>query len=191
MLVADRDRTEARSTASAAAVAAAVSAGFAVAIFVGAQVRIPLPWTPVPITLQTLVVYLGAAWLGAGRGVSGPLIYAAAAGVGLPVLSGWRGGFAALAGPTGGYVVGWLLAAYLLGRALGGRPASTRRVVSLMAVASVLVYTCGLLHLTLLLRVPFSEALWMGLWPFLPGDAVKIALAAAAYRRWPNPLSTL
>lgn len=190
MLATDEQGIRVRSPAAAAVVSTAAAAAFAAFIFVAGQVRIPLPWTPVPITLQTLVVFLGAAWLGSARGVGGPLLFAAAAAVGLPVLSGFRGGFVALTGPTGGYVFGWLLAAYLLGRCLGGRPTSTVRLVALMVAASSLVFGCGLLHLTLLLRVPLDQALWMGLWPFLPGDTLKLVLGVAIYRRWPGLLST-
>lgn len=186
MLATERHSISERSIAAAAFASAAAVVGFATAIFIAGQIRIPLPFTPVPITLQTLVVYLGAAWLGAGRGVGGPLLFAAAAAAGLPVRSGFQAG---LTGATAGYIVGWLLAAYLLGRLLGGKRASTRKIVLLMVGASGLVYTCGLLHFTLLLQVPLTDALWMGFLPFLPGDTVKIAVATAAYRRWPNLLS--
>jgi biotin transport system substrate-specific component len=157
---------------------------------VAAQIRIPLPWTPVPITLQTMIVYLGAAWLGSSRAVSGILIYAGLAAVGLPVLSGWQGGLAAFTGPTGGYVVGMILAAFLLGRYLGGRPASLARTATLMAAAAALIFTCGLLHFVLFMRVPIEQALWMALWPFLPGEALKLTLAAAVYRSRPNPMAS-
>lgn len=180
---------EERSAAAALAANVALTVGFAATIFMAGQVRIPLPFTPVPITLQTFVVYLGAAWLGTARGVGGPLLFAAAAAAGLPVLSGFRGGWAAITGATGGYVVGWFLAAFLLGRLLGGRPASARRIFGLMLAASALVYTCGLLHLTLLLDQPLEQALVMGFLPFVPGDLVKIAAATAAYRRWPGLLA--
>ena len=183
MLATERDSIDARSPASAALVNVSTVVVFAGAIFLAGQVRIPLPFTPVPITLQTFVVYLGAAWLGAGRGVAGPLLFVTAAAAGLPVLSGFRAG---MTGATAGYILGWLLAAYLLGTMLGGKRVATVRTVLLMMGASLLVYTCGLLHLTLLLNVPFGQALWIGFLPFLPGDAIKIGLAASAYQRWPG-----
>jgi biotin transport system substrate-specific component len=157
---------------------------------VAAQVRLPLPWTPIPITLQTMVVYLGASWLGSTRSVSGILAYAGLAALGLPVLSGWQGGFAAFTGPTGGYVVGMILASFLLGRYLGGRPASLARASAFMAAAAALIFVCGLLHFVLFMRVAIDQALWMALLPFLPGEAIKLTLAAAVYRSRPNPMAS-
>lgn len=188
MFVTERDSLAERSLASAAFVNAVVVVAFAAVIFVAGQIRIPLPFTPVPITLQTFAVYLGAAWLGAGRGVSGPLLFAVAAAAGLPVRSGFQAG---LTGATAGYILGWMLAAFVIGKVLAGRDVSAGRAAATMVVGSALVYTCGLLHLTLLLDVPLSQALVMGFLPFLPGDALKIAAATAAYRSRPNLFSSL
>ncbi len=187
MLATPQDTIAERSRASAALVNVAVVVAFATAIFIAGQIRIPLPFTPVPITLQTFAVYLGAAWLGAGRGVAGPLLFAVVAAAGMPVRSGFESG---LTGATAGYILGWMLAAFLIGRVLGGKDLSTPRIVATMVAGSALVYTCGVLHLTLLLEVPFQQALVMGFLPFLPGDAVKIAAATAAYKSRPQLLST-
>ena len=188
MLATERQPIAARSPVTAALTNTAVVLAFATTIFIAGQIRIPLPFTPVPITLQTFAVYLGAAWLGAGRGVAGPLVFAAVAAAGLPVRSGFQAG---LTGPTAGYILGWMLAAFLIGRLLGGKEASTARVVATMVGGSALVYTCGLLHFTLLLEVPFQQALWMGFLPFLPGDALKIAAATVAYKSRPKLLAAL
>ena len=187
MLATDRQLISERSQASIAVANTATILVFAMTIFIAGQIRIPLPFTPVPITLQTFAVYLGAAWLGAGRGVAGPLVFAIAAGAGLPVLSGFEAG---LTGATAGYILGWMLAAFLIGRLLGGQDASTPRIMATMLGGSALVYICGLLHFTLLLGVPIQQALWMGFLPFLPGDALKIVAATAVYKSRPNLLST-
>ena len=187
MLVAERPPIAERSVAAAAVSNAAIVVAFATAIFIAGQIYIPLPFTPVPITLQTFTVYLGAAWLGAGRGVGGPLLFTVAAAAGLPVRSGFAAG---LTGATAGYVLGWMLAAFLIGRVLGGKQLSAGRTAAVMAAGSALVYTCGLLHLTLLLDISLQQALWMGVLPFLPGDALKIAAATALYRSRPNLLSS-
>jgi len=186
MIATERQPIAQRSLASTVATNTAVVVAFAATIFIAGQIRIPLPFTPVPITLQTFAVYLGAAWLGSARGVAGSLLFATAAAVGLPVLSGFQAG---LTGATAGYILGWMLAAYLIGRLLAGKDVSAGRAALTMAAGSALVYTCGLLHLTLLLDVPLSQALVMGFLPFLPGDALKIAAATAAYRSRPNLLS--
>ena len=85
MLATERQSIIERSQATRAAVSVAVVLAFATTIFIAGQIRIPLWFTPVPITLQTFVVYLGAAWLGPARGVSGPLVFALAAAAGLPL----------------------------------------------------------------------------------------------------------
>ena len=187
MLATERQPIDERSFVSAALANTAIVLAFATTIFIAGQIRIPLPFTPVPITLQTFAVYLGAAWLGAGRGVAGPLVFALVAAAGLPVRSGFQAG---LTGATAGYILGWMLAAFLIGRVLGGKDVSTLRAVGTMIGGSALVYTCGMLHLTLLLEVPLQQALWMGFLPFLPGDALKIAAATAAYKSRPNLFST-
>ncbi len=167
----------------------ALSVAFAAALALAAQIRIPLPFTPVPITLQTLVLYVGAAWLGSRLTLSGLTLYVGLAMLGVPVLSGWRGGPAAFAGATGGYILGWFVAAVVLSRLLDGRKQSWGRTVGSMAAASAIVLFCGTLHLALLLDLTPSQAFLLGAAPFVPGDALKILLASAAVRRWSNPLS--
>jgi biotin transport system substrate-specific component len=160
---------------------------FAATMTLAAQVRIPLPFTPVPITLQTLVLYVGASWLGARVAVTGLALYVGLALAGLPVLSGWRGGLASFTGATGGYILGWLLAILLLGLVLGGRGSGWGSTAAGMAGASALILTCGSLHLALLLGLGPVEAFLMGVAPFVPGDVVKIFTASAVVSRRPNP----
>ena len=174
--------------ASRAIARALLAAGaFAAMLTLAAQVRIPLPFTPVPITLQTFALYIGGAWLGGRIAVTGLALYVGAALVGIPVLSGWRGGMAAFSGATGGYIVGWLLALLLLGMLFNGQRPRWAASVGAMLGASSLILFCGALHLALLLDLGPAEAFLMGVAPFLPGDAVKIFSASAAVRRWPNP----
>ena len=167
----------------------AQAVAFAAMLVVAAQIRIPLPFTPVPITLQTLALYVGVAWLGRRVAVPGLALYVGLAVVGLPVLSGWRGGLVAFTGATGGYVLGWFVAAIVLSSLLDGRTQSWRRTAGSMAIASAIILTCGALHLGLLFGLSPAQALLMGVAPFIPGDSLKILLASAAVRRWPNPLS--
>lgn len=180
---------EARSDAVSPARVLVASLGFAAALAVAAQLRVPLPFTPVPITLQTFVLYVGAAWLGPRIAGSGLVLYVGGALVGLPLLSGFRGGLAAFTGATGGYLVGWFLAALLLGRVLDGRRRGWTTTVVAMVGASAVVLFCGALHLALLLELSPLQAFLMGVAPFLPGDALKTITAAALVRRWPDPVS--
>ena len=189
MLAVERQPVAGRSVASVAVANAAVVVAFATAIFISGQIYIPLPFTPVPITLQTFMLYIGAAWLGARVAQPGLALYVGVALVGAPVMSGFRGGVAAFAGATGGYILGWFVAVLVVGRLLDGGQKSTARTALAMAAGSAIILTCGALHLALLLDLSPQQAFLMGVAPFLPGDVLKIFTASAIVRRWPNPFS--
>ena len=151
---------------SKAAVAAIGVTFFIVATMLGAYVRIPVPGTPVPITLQTFFALLAGAVLGKRLGFISMLGYVAIGGA-------W------LAGPTGGYIVGFAAAAYLVGALI------ERHVPALVAfiAGSVAVYTCGVSWLVLAYKLPLAGAFSVGILPFIPGDLVKIAVAALVFSR--------
>jgi biotin transport system substrate-specific component len=155
--------------------------GGSVAVALSAQVAIG--W-PVPITAQTLVVLLVGALLGSRRGALCLLTYVAEGLVGLPVFANGKAGPAALAGPTGGYLIGFVVAAYLVG-ALAERGWDRRAgtTVLAMVVGNLAIYAGGLAWLAVLVQLlgrPLAESgvLAVGLYPFLVGDLIKIALAA-------------
>jgi biotin transport system substrate-specific component len=138
---------------------------------------------PVPITGQTFAVLMMAALLGSRRGVLCILAYLAEGLAGLPVFAQGQGGLAYLVGPTGGYLLGFIFAAWVVG-ALSER-AWDRRVpttVAAMILGNLAIYACGLLWLSCLVHLfakPLSGGiLAVGLYPFLLGDLLKIALAA-------------
>ncbi len=137
---------------------------------------------PVPITGQTFGVLLVGALLGSRRGVLCVLIYLAEGLVGLPVFSQGRAGPAMFFGPTGGFLVGFLSAAYIVG-ALAERGWDRRAVTTVLAMilGSVAMYACGLAWLScldnLLGRPLGAGVLAVGLYPFLMGDLLKIVLA--------------
>ncbi len=143
---------------------------------ISAQVVIPLPM--VPLTGQTFAVLLLGALLGSRLGACTVLAYLAEGAAGLPVFSEARGGAAMLAGPTGGYLVGFLFAAALVGflaeRGWDRRVLST---VAAMLLGNVVLYGTGLAWLTCLAGM--RTALAIGLYPFLLGEVVKVGLAAA------------
>ncbi len=143
-----------------------------------AQVAIPLPFSPVPVTGQTLAVLLIGASLGARRAALATATYLLEGLVGLPVFAGGTSGVARLVGPTGGYLVGFVAAAAFVGWA--AQRGWTRRLaptVAAMLVGEVFIYACGLAWLSrFALPVGLIEA---GLLPFIPGDLYKIALAAS------------
>lgn len=170
----------------------ALSLGFAALTGVAAQVRIVLPFTPVPITLQTFAVLLAGIALGARWGGASQALYAGFGAAGVP----WFAGTSAGLGPTGGYIVGFVFAAALVGY-LVDRHVQARRFPSLLAIFLVanfvVIYGFGLPWLygwlTLVNGSPLTvmELLTMGLFPFVAGDLVKL-LGAAAVGKAMTPL---
>lgn len=133
---------------------------------------------PVPITGQTFAVLMIGALYGARRGSISVLIYIMLGVAGLPVFSHGRGGFAMLLGPTGGYLFGFIIAAYITG--LLAEKGWDRRIattVLAMALGNIAIYVCGLGWLYYLMRTS-KTVLTLGLYPFIVGDLLKIALAA-------------
>lgn len=163
---------------------------------VSAQIVLPVPGTPVPITGQTLAVLLTAAALGPARGALGQLLYVIAAFVGLPVLAQGSGGSTAVFGATGGYLLGFIVAAAVVGRlAQGGWSRTPVRVFASYALGSVVIYTFGATVLGFVTNHDLAWAFQKGVLPFLVGDGLKALLAAgllplawAAVRRISRPM---
>ena len=143
-----------------------------------AQVEIPLPFTPVPITGQTFGVLLIGAALGSKRGAASLTLYLTEGALGLPFFAGGASGFGILTGATAGYLVGFILAAYVIGLlAERGLERNVRTSIVPFLVGTVVIYTCGVTWLAVVLG-SFGKALTAGLLPFLIGDAIKLAAAA-------------
>lgn len=142
-----------------------------------AQIRIPLPFTPVPITGQTLAVLLIGTVLGARRGAAATVLYLLEGSAGLPFFSGGAAGFAHLMGPTGGYLVSFPVAAFLVGW-MAERRMDRKFITSLPAFIAghALIFAAGVTWLSF--YVGRDQALVAGLLPFIPGAVVKTALLA-------------
>ena len=150
------------------------------ALFVAAlaQVKIALPFTPVPLTGQTFAVLLVGATLGSKRGAASMALYIALGALGLPVFAGGASGMAYLSGATLGYLVGFVMAAYVIGLlAERGLERSVRTSLIPFLIGTIIIYTCGVAWLTILLG-SLSKAVAAGLLPFLIGDAIKLIAAA-------------
>lgn len=157
-----------------------VSAAFVLALLMAlaAQVRIVLPFTPVPFTGQVLVVLLGALVLGR-YGALGQGMYLVMGGA-LGWFSGMAG-FAALLGPTGGYLLGFVLASIILGEMVERRNEwSMGRVLAAMSLGVLVIYSLGALQLALLMGLDLMEAIVLGVLPFIIVDALKVLMAAGA-----------
>jgi biotin transport system substrate-specific component len=165
-----------------------VAAGLACIVGLLAQVRFPIPWSPVPITGQTCAVLLAGVLLGGWWGGASLAIYAGLGAVGVPWFSGWASGL----GATGGYIVGFILAALFLGHFTDKyiRARSFLSMLVLMLFANfILIYVPGLIWLGIWLNrvvgtpaASFAALLGMGLLPFIAGDITKAVLAAAIAR---------
>lgn len=146
--------------------------------FVGltAQVFVPLPFSPVPLSLQTFSVLLVGAVLGSRRGVASMALYLLAGVAGVPWFAQHQSGWAFA---SFGYVVGFVVAAYLVGRlAERGADRTVLRSVGLMVLGNLAIYAVGVPGLVLITGMGLGQALVAGVVPFLIGDALKIALAA-------------
>jgi biotin transport system substrate-specific component len=142
-----------------------------------AQVSIPLlPFTPVPISLQTFTVLLSGAALGPLRGGLGMALYLVAGLAGVPWFSEQRSGYDF---PSFGYILGFVVAAILVGLlARRGLDRSVPGAIGIMVLGNLVIYAFGVPWLATSLGVDLPSALEFGAWPFLIGDALKIALAA-------------
>ncbi|ARD41207.1 biotin transporter BioY [Actinomyces gaoshouyii] len=134
------------------------------------QISLPLPFTPVPVTLGSLAALGVGAVLGSRRGIASSLLLAALAAVGAPVLAGWSSGVTA----SFGYVLGYALAAGLAGRVARSDAGLPTRF-ALMLIASSSVFVPGVIWLKIALGVGWGKAVALGLTPFLVGDVLKAA----------------
>ena len=155
---------------------------FILATALGAYVRIPIAGSPVPITLQTFFVILSGAVLGKRLGLYSQLGYILLGSMGLPIFQGAAFGVSSLLGPTGGYLAGFAVAAYLVGRLTNG-VSDTRRALLSFAIGSLVIYAFGVSWLVYIYRVNLMHAISIGMLPFIPGDIVKISFAAIIYSR--------
>jgi len=161
--------------------------GFALMTWVAAKVSVPLPMTPVPGTLQTLAVLLAGAVLGARAGAVSQASYIFMGMAGLPVFALPGSGPLYLLGPTGGYLVGFIAAAFVVGSVIkktGGREVLPAALAFLLGAATI--HACGLAWLSVVLGDP-AAAFRAGVLPFVLFDLAKVVVATgihAGYLRW-------
>ncbi|MFQ5816802.1 MAG: biotin transporter BioY [Terriglobia bacterium] len=145
-----------------------------------AQIAVPLPFSPVPVTGQTFAVLLLGATFGARRAAVALLLYLAEGAAGLPVFAPMGApGLARFAGPTGGYLLAYPLAAFVLGTLL--ETAARRRLwywLGAALAAETIILAGGAAWLKWVTRANWEQALLLGVVPFLPGDLIKVALVA-------------
>lgn len=148
------------------------------ALALAAQFALPIPGTPVPLTLQPLVVVLAGLLLGPAAAAAAMVLYLVAGAAGLPVFAPIGApGLVRLLGPTGGYLLAYPVAAAVAGRLGAGRAAFATRVMAAMA-GMLVIYLGGLAQLAVVTGSLASAAL-LGVLPFVAADAVKAVVAAA------------
>lgn len=175
-------------TTSSLVVSLILIVAFANLTAVTASVSIPLePFSPVPITLQTLAVLLSGALLGSRAGALAQLVYLAEGLAGLPVGAGGNSGLPWLMGPTGGYLIGFVAAAFVTGLMVErGWGKGIWRLAVAMVFGNLVIYVLGVARLDQFLDGGVQAAFVAGVLPFLVGDALKIAVAAGVVpsARW-------
>ena len=148
----------------------------------GAYIMVPVP--PVPITLQTLFLYLAGALLGGRLALLSQVVYLILGIIGLPVFAGGKAGLGVLFGPTGGYLIGFLVAAYIVGKwnEMVKRPSFPTVLLSMVA-GTIPIYVLGVLQLFFVAKLALGKAVAVGVVPFLIGDGIKIVVATLLTQR--------
>lgn len=141
----------------------------------GAYLYIPIG--PVPIVLQNLFIFLSGLLLGPVWGTASVGVYLLSGILGLPVFAGGIGGIGKFAGPTGGYLLGFLPAVCVIGFISNVSKTNVVRDLLAMICGSLIIYACGLSWLKILTNMTLGKTLAVGMYPFLPGDALKMAAA--------------
>lgn len=143
----------------------------------GAFIVIPLP--PVPITAQTFFLNVAAVLLGGSLGAASQFIYVMLGIVGIPVFAGGKAGLGVIFGPTGGYLLGFIIAAFVIGMINQmKKSAGIFWNIFSMLIGMLIIYFLGSLQLSLVAKMSFHKVLAIGVFPFIPGDIIKILLAA-------------
>ena len=147
------------------------------AALIAAGAYLSIPIGPVPIILQNLFIFLAGLLLGWRWGLASVGIYLLAGAIGLPVFSGGAGGIGRLIGPTGGYLFGFLPAVYLIGLISENTDGKIFWDVMSMICGSLIIYAFGVGWLKIITGMTLAKTLAVGMYPFLIGDALKIAVA--------------
>lgn len=140
---------------------------------------LPLPVSPVPVSLTNLAIYFAVYALGMKRGCISYLLYLLIGFVGVPVFSGFTGGPGKLLGPTGGYLVGFIFMALIIGYFVDKWPSAMAMCFLGMVIGTIAAYLFGTVWLAWQAQMSFARALAAGVIPFIPGDLAKIVIAMA------------
>ncbi|MDO5518126.1 MAG: biotin transporter BioY [Clostridium sp.] len=144
---------------------------------IAGPISVPLPFTPVPISLTNLVIYIACCILGCRKGTISLILYLIIGAIGLPVFSGFSGGLSKLAGPTGGYLIGFIFCALMTGLFVEKFEDKIYMYPVGMILGAIVCYAFGTGWLAIQMNLTFVQALFMGVIPYLLGDGIKIAVS--------------
>lgn len=156
---------------------------FAALTAICSMILIPLPFTPVPINLATLSVFLAGGLLGSKGGAISQIVYVILGAIGLPVFAGFNGGFGVITGPTGGYIIGYVAAAWLTGFMIEKLGQGYYKSIISMIIGLAACYTLGTLWFMYITSTGLAAALMMCVVPFLIGDGIKIAAGSILVKK--------
>ncbi|MBR5913187.1 MAG: biotin transporter BioY [Selenomonadaceae bacterium] len=143
-----------------------------------AYISFPLPFTPAPVTASTLVLSLTAFILTPRQTFTVILIYILLGIAGLPVFAGGTSGLGKIFGPTGGFILAWLISYPILSEVKGSTPKFSRYVIADLLTATPITYIGGLISMYLVMEISISQAFTMAVLPFIPGGVIKTLAAA-------------
>jgi len=150
---------------------------FAALTAVGAFISIPL--YPIPITLQTLFTLLAGMTLGSVLGATSQAVYVLLGIIGLPVFAGFKAGIGILFGPTGGFLLGFIISSYIIGKIIELKKEKNIFYYFLAGLSgTVIIYIIGVTQLSLVTGMGIKRAVVVGMFPFLPGDILKVIAAS-------------
>lgn len=149
---------------------------FAALTAIFSQIQIPLP--NIPINLALLAVFMAGAILGAGYGTTSMIVYVLLGAVGVPVFAGFKGGLGTITGATGGYIVGYIVCAFIIGIVIRYTGAEIYNIAIAIIIGLAVCYTLGTVWFIILTGNSLISSLSVCVLPFLPGDAIKIGLAS-------------
>jgi len=156
---------------------------FATLTAILSQISIPLPFTPVPINLATLSVLLAGAILGKKGGAISQIVYALLGAVGLPVYANFLSGIGILIGPTGGYIIGYIIAAFVVGIIVEKSEKNLKTYLLSMCLGIIACYILGTAWFMYVTNNNLISALTLCVLPFIPGDIIKIIFGACIANR--------
>lgn len=145
--------------------------------------QLVIPMVPVPINMAMLAVFMAGGLLGPYYGVVSQLVFLGLGLIGLPVFANFGAGFGTLAGPTGGYIIGYIAAAFLTGLFLRNGKKSVLQHILGMGIGLIVCYAFGTIWFMLVTKSGLWQSLLLCVFPFLVGDAIKITLATMLVKR--------